>query len=50
VFKRVSQQRSEDDALRAVAVSERRSWTHPMLLQKIYEGAHLRQEQAVAQG
>jgi hypothetical protein len=29
---------------------ERRSRTHPVLLQKIYEGAHLRQEQAVAQG
>ena len=24
--------------------------THPVLLQKIYEAAHLRQEQAVAQG
>jgi hypothetical protein len=23
---------------------------HPVLLQKIYEGAHLRQKQAVAQG
>jgi hypothetical protein len=23
---------------------------HPVLLQEIYEGAHLRQEQAVAQG
>jgi hypothetical protein len=30
--------------------SERRSRMHPVLLQKIYEGAHLRQEQAVAQG
>jgi hypothetical protein len=26
------------------------SRTHPVLLQKIYEGAHLRQKQAVAQG
>jgi hypothetical protein len=30
--------------------SKRRSRMHPVLLQKIYEGAHLRQEQAVAQG
>jgi hypothetical protein len=30
--------------------SERRSRTHPVLLQKVYEGAHLRQKQAVAQG
>ena len=30
--------------------SERRSRTHPVLLQKIYKGAHLRQKQAVAQG
>ena len=30
--------------------SARRSRAHPVLLQKIYEGAHLRQEQAVAQG
>ncbi len=30
--------------------SERRSRTHPVLLQKIYEGAHLRQKQAGAQG
>jgi hypothetical protein len=30
--------------------SEMQSRTHPVLLQKIYEGAHLRQKQAVAQG
>ena len=29
--------------------TERRSRMHPVLLQKIYEGAHLGQEQAVAQ-
>jgi hypothetical protein len=28
----------------------RSSRMHPVLLQEIYEGAHLRQEQAVAQG
>lgn len=31
-------------------ISERRSRTHPVLLQEIYEGAHLRQKQAGAQG
>jgi hypothetical protein len=30
--------------------SERRSRTHPVLLQKIYEGAHLWQKQAGARG
>jgi hypothetical protein len=30
--------------------SERRSRMHPVLLQKVYKGAHLRQKQAVAQG
>jgi len=30
--------------------SERRSRMHPVLLQKVYEGAHFRQKQAVAQG
>jgi len=30
--------------------SKRRSRMHPVLLQKFYEGAHLRQKQAVAQG
>jgi hypothetical protein len=30
--------------------SERRSRMHPVLLQKVYEAAHLRQKQAVAQG
>ena len=31
-------------------ISERRSRMHPVLLQEVYEGAHLRQKQAVAQG
>ncbi len=30
--------------------SERRSRTHPVVLQEIYKGAHLRQKQAGAQG
>src|ERR1700722_13036439 len=34
----------------AVWRSERRSRMHPALLQKIYESAHLREAQAVAQG
>jgi hypothetical protein len=35
---------------RHAEAGERRSRTHPVLLQKIYEGAHLRQKQAGAQG
>jgi hypothetical protein len=33
-----------------LTTSERRSRVHPVLLQKLYEGAHLRRKQAIAQG
>src|ERR1700730_3246013 len=48
-----SAQPTEHDLYERVYVgtrSERRSRMHPVLLQKVHEGAHFRQKQAVAQG
>ena len=47
---RSAQERTPARGYDRLIISKRRSRMHPVLLQKIYEGAHLRQEQAGAQG